>query len=451
MTLLDQAFNQVQRPAKQLPAAIRPASVDEDEARPRVVRLADVEPEDIRWLWPNRIPLGSLTMLAGDPGLGKSLITLDLVARLTRGASWPDSEERCESGGVVLLSAEDDLATTIRPRLDAAGADNRHVVALTAVDCPSGNGKRFDRPFMLDRDLDQLERAIEEVEHCRLVAIDPISAYLGGTDSHRNADVRSVLHPLSELAAKHDVAVVCVTHLRKGDGEALYRAMGSLAFIAAARSAYVVAKDGDDPENRRRLFLPIKSNLSESQPGLAYATWRDHDGISPYVRWLGSVAVDANEALATGRQGEGRDYERREAATWLAELLGDGLPRRATDVEAQATDAGISKGTLRRARAMLGLEVRKAGFDTGWTWRLPMPKVLTEDAQQKEVSAFGGSERLRVFDPENGVSESSEDAAPPEDAQQKEVSAFGDDRPPLAVIGGDSAAEGGPDEAVEPW
>ena len=99
-----------------------------------VVCLADVKPMPVELLWPGRVALGKVTLLAGDPGLGKSLVTLDMAARVSRGVAWPDDPTADgQAGSVVLLSAEDDLADTIRPRLDAAGADNNRITALTAV------------------------------------------------------------------------------------------------------------------------------------------------------------------------------------------------------------------------------------------------------------------------------------------------------------------------------
>jgi len=163
------------------------------EGEPVITCLADVTPRPVEWLWPARIALGKLTLIVGDPGLGKSFITLDLAGRVSRGTAWPDNPQaRRDPGGVVLLSAEDDLADTIRPRLDAAGADVRRIAAITTV-------KRFDpatgkdkfEPFNLTAHLLALEQTIEQVGSCRLVIIDPISAYLGGTDSHKNADVRT--------------------------------------------------------------------------------------------------------------------------------------------------------------------------------------------------------------------------------------------------------------------
>jgi hypothetical protein len=119
--------------------------------------------------------------------------------------------------------------------------------------------------FELGRDLAQLRQMIDRLENCRLVVIDPISAYLGRAVENANAEVRC---PLAQLAAERRLAVVLVTHLRKEDGAAMYRAIGSLAFVAAARGAWVICQDPHD--TRRGLFLPLKNNLASGVGGLAY-------------------------------------------------------------------------------------------------------------------------------------------------------------------------------------
>src|SRR5829696_4119780 len=118
--------------------------------------LSEVEPEQVEWLWPGRLPLGKLAVLDGDPGLGKSAVTLDLAARISAGLELPDGQP-CEPAGVVLLSAEDGLRDTIRPRLDAAGADSEKIVALSTV----VEAKTGERVLSLTKDLATIERAIE--------------------------------------------------------------------------------------------------------------------------------------------------------------------------------------------------------------------------------------------------------------------------------------------------
>jgi len=400
-------------------------------AEPVLVKLSDVQPEPIRWLWPGRIALGKLTLIAGDPNLGKSFLTLDIAARVSQGAGWPDAPDAyCAPAGVVLLSAEDDLNDTIRPRLDAAGADVDRIVALQGMrERNPETGEWYPVPFTL-ADLGILETAIDSVSGCRLVVIDPVSAYLGLTDSHKNAEVRAVLAPLAELAARRRLAVVAVTHLRKGEGPALYRAMGSLAFVAAARAVWAVARDPKDPTKRRRLFLPAKNNIAPDPTGLAYTLEPAENGTA-YVAWAAEpVQLTADEALAPPPQPRGRGpvpAERTAATEWLGTLLADG-PVPVDDVRKAAREAGLSWATVRRGQEHLGVRAWKRGFNpTCWLWELPNGSA--EDAQvpthTENLSTFGKPERLRAGAIENGVSGGVEEGIPAEDAQVSSVSTFG--------------------------
>jgi len=387
---------------------------------PVLVWLADVRPEPVSWLWPGRIALGKLTLIAGDPGLGKSFLTLDMAARVSRGWAWPDATGVATTpGGVVLLSAEDGLPDTIRPRLDAAGADVARIVALEAIQSMGDNGRESARHFDLSRDLPALEAAIESVEGCRLVVIDPVSAYLGDAarDSHNNGVVRTLLGPLAALAGERGVAIVAATHMNKsGVGPAIYRAMGSLAFVAAARAAWAVTKDKADPD--RRLLLPTKNNLGPDRGGLAYRVvpWERDPGVGRLEWEPGPVNVSADDALDALGGGGGRT-ERDDAANWLRDLLAQG-PRPARDVERDARDAGYSIATVRRAKAALGVVSRKPDFGGPWEWTMPAedaqaPKMRTQDAHTPESEHLG--EKQGGFD-----------GNPPKVLNRGEVSALGE-------------------------
>ena len=158
-----------------------------------VVRcMAEIEPTEVQWLWPHRIPLGRLTLLVGRPGEGKSFFTMELASHVSKGTEFPDGTY-CPSGSVLIVSAEDDPADTIRPRLDAAEADVKRVHILSAIQYTASDGKQEERAFTL-ADMPMLEAALSPLPDCRLVIIDPIGSYLGGgTDAHRDNEVRSVL------------------------------------------------------------------------------------------------------------------------------------------------------------------------------------------------------------------------------------------------------------------
>lgn len=353
-------------------------------------RVSDIAAQELAWLWPGRIPLGKMTLFAGDPGLGKSFVTLDIVARVTRGGNWPDGARNEAAGNVILLSAEDDPSDTIRPRLEAAGADLNRVDILEAVRHIRSNGEASLDHFSLQTDIAALQDAAVSRD-VRLIVIDPISAYLGSTDSHVNAKVRGLLAPLTALAQTLRFSLVLVDHLSKSNRPALYRPNGSIGFTAAARAVWFFAKDPDAAE--QRLMLPGKLNLAPEQTGLGYMLKESEPGIVA-VAWGDAVSMTADSVLQPEAAEE--RSERMEATDWLREQLSGG-PISAKQLKKDANAAGLSWITVRRAQGLLGIKPAKDGFEGGWSWNLPTPedahqppKMLTilEGASSPQVSIF---------------------------------------------------------------
>jgi putative DNA primase/helicase len=358
--------------------------------------LANIPTQKVSWLWPRKVPLAKLAALAGDPGLGKSVVTLKFAAHVTRGRAWPDGEV-CEKGSVVILSAEDDVADTIRPRLEAAGADLTKVHILRAVRRTRPNGETYVDAFSLQRDITALQDMIALLDDARLVIVDPISAYLGSADSHKNAEIRAVLAPLSDLANTLHVTVLTVNHLTKSTGPALYRVIGSIAFTAAARAVWLVARSQDDPAER--LLLPAKMNLAPDVEGFTFSL-EDRAGVVA-VRWGHAVNVAADVIL--GPETPDERSERAEAIHWLRDRLADG-PVLVKKLQEEAKSAGLSWMTVRRAKDALGVDSMKESLGGGWSWALPAQRAH-EDAHP---STLLSNEHLRTF----------EDAHTPEGAHE---------------------------------
>ena len=347
--------------------------------QPIVRRLADVEPETVKWLWEPYIPKRKQTQMIGDPGTGKTWLALAIAANVTRGYPFPGPDGRPgparEPENVVYLTGEDGLADTLRPRLDAVGADVSRVYVLEGwrgVDPKTG--EEVERGVTL-ADVDVIARVLAEYRPALLV-VDPLQAYLGeGVDMHRANEVRPVLTALGKLADEHGCAVLTITHLRKSSSErAIYRGLGSIDFAAAARSILLVAEDPDDATGRRRVMAHVKSSLAEKGPSIAYEL---RDGA---FYWAG-VSTATPEALLAPRglddQGERRAFD--EAVEFLRELLANG-PVPAKEVVKAYEQAGLSRSTVFRAKHALGIKVKKQG--AFWVWLPPEGSGLTgEDGE----------------------------------------------------------------------
>jgi len=247
--------------------------------------LSDIESEQLDWLWEKRIPRRRLTVLDGDPGLGKSLLTLDLAARITTGRSMPDGTPGAQ-GSVVLIAPEDGVPDTIKPRIEAAGGDPSRIRLLNLVKgIDPTTGETSLSPFTLSKHFLTLVKTIYRTLPS-LVIIDPLMAVLGpGISASYEQKIRETLSYLALVAERANCAFLIVRHLNKGgSGNPLYRGSGSIGFIATVRTGFLVTQHPFD-ENKR-LLLPIKNNLSEKTSNLVYEVIGNADGI-PTIQWLG--------------------------------------------------------------------------------------------------------------------------------------------------------------------
>jgi AAA domain len=311
--------------------------------KPLAQCMADVQPQEVDWLWYPYFPRGFLTSVEGDPGVSKSTLMCEVAARISRGEPLPGQADRRAPQNVLMLSAEDSLSVTLHQRLVAQDADLTRVFAR-------------EEPFALDQAW--LKRLSDEIRrtHPALVILDPIVAYMDGhLDIHRANAVRSVLAPLAGIAAAHHCAIVIVRHLSKArHPQALHRGIGSVDFTAAARSALLVAPD--KANDQRRIMAHTKCNLAPLGPSLCY---RISDG---KLMWAGQSTVRADDLGKAGgtKQAQAEDF--------LVELLAEGAVTHARVLE-EATKSGITERTLDRAKKALG--VRSMQSRDGWSWALP--------------------------------------------------------------------------------
>jgi hypothetical protein len=341
----------------------------------QLVPFAGIRRERVRWLWPGRIPLGMLTLLVGDPGLGKSILTCSLAAQVSRAGA-----------DALLVSAEDSHGATVRPRLEAAGADLDRVHALEVRRDGVEDG------LALPDDAAELEELVR-AKSIRLVVVDPLMAHLPErVNSWRDQSVRRALAPLHRLAAAHGCAVVVVAHLNKSNGrDALHRTGGSIGIPAAVRSALLLARDPEDPEGDRgvqRVLAHAKCNVGPQAASLAV---RIEPVLLPgeeridtaRVQIIGECEATASQLLDAPIVGEERTAVD-EAVDFLRGELAEG-PVDTKEVQSAARAAGISDRTLDRARYALGVKADRLG-EPGkrggghWIWRLPVKSATIKGA-----------------------------------------------------------------------
>ena len=381
--------------AEQLQSSILP------EHRPCLTTLDSVTTESIEWLWWPYLALGKLAILDGDPGVGKSLLTLTLAACLSQGWALPDQQGKLtlpigHSGTTLLLSAEDGLADTIKPRLEAAGADCQRIVALTGWQSADPESTQ-ELPFTLQH-MVLLASVLRSIQP-RLVIIDPIQAYLGGRiDINRANETRPLLAALAHLATLHHCAILLIRHPAKGgQGHAITRGLGSIDFMGAARSGLFVEQQPGRPD--AALLCQTKNNLGPL--GRTQRFTRGQEGFT----WAGVSRITA-ETLAGGDRGPEPDVFL-ETFFWLEQRLEGGMAWSAKDMLAEAELVGYSKKMLYKAKKALVVISRQT--QDGWTWRLPSLSPTTPVSGVYDVTGVTGI---------SGESDVIRDAAVPIEGQQ---------------------------------
>ena len=333
----------------------------------QMVNAADVMPERVSWVWPGVFPQGKISIITGMAGTNKTTLGIDVTARISSKLRWPCGSIPASAGTVIFASGEDDAADTLVPRLMAAGANLRNVQLLTGIK-EIRNGKEFRRTFRLDHDLALLEQAII-TSKATAVLIDPLSAFVGETETHTDASVRSLLEPLRHLAETHKVAVIGIMHPPKAQyAELVSMISGSAAFGNAARAVWLIARDPDDED--RRLMLPAKLNLASDQYGFAYRReLKEVEGVGQqvYIEW-DEERIDKMVTLERMRQVV-KPSKVAEARTFIAEYMQDKNICLAKEITAAANARGINGATLHRARKELGyVSQRMGGRDGEYIW-----------------------------------------------------------------------------------
>jgi hypothetical protein len=351
--------------------------------------------QPVSWLWPECLPQGKPVILDGDPDLGKSLIALDLCARLSTGRPFPDGRPSPGPANALVLSAEDTAADTIVPRLQQLGAD------MERVSVWSRERDDEDWPWRFPTQIDRLDDALARTD-ARLAVIDPLMAFLDDRVlCASDQSVRRGLAPLFRLGEKHRCTLLMQRHLNKQrGGRAVYRGLGSIAFVAVCRCALLVARDPLAPG--QCVLAHVRHSLAAAQPSLAYRITGTEGGL-PALEWLGTSSFTADELLAgAGRRGQG---PRDQATAFLTQFLAGG-PRTARDIWEAAQKVALSARTLNRAKKGLGIRSRRVYADNQPVsyWLLPGQELPSEVAGSDEVSRWI-AEMEKQYPPPNPLEE----------------------------------------------
>ena len=209
----------------------------------KMIRMSEVETQEVKWLWYPFIPYGKLTIIQGDPGDGKTTLVLNIAAKLSKGESLDRDMNVQEPVNVIYQTAEDGLADTVKPRLELAGADCEKILVIDESD------KSLS---MAD---ERLEEALAKTG-VKVLILDPIQAYLGGgMDMNRANEARDMTKKLGALAEKYQCAILLIGHMNKASGnKAAYRGMGSIDFFAVARSVLLVGRIEGEPNIKNYVF-----------------------------------------------------------------------------------------------------------------------------------------------------------------------------------------------------
>lgn len=342
------------------------AAIDSQEALAilDVVNAADIALKRVEWFWDSYIPAASITDLSGDPNEGKSTLTIDLIARNSRGDSMPPfsfPDGAHKPADSLLLSGEDDPERTVKPRLLAAGAVLERVHLLRTVTVCDEK-----RQVQLPMDLPLIERLIRE-KGINLVVLDVLAAFTEpGISLNDDAAMRRLFGAMSPVFERTGAACIMLRHQNKKEStKAMYRAGGSIAITGASRAAFAVGPNPDDPDEK--IFVAIKHNLGPRPHSLSYRI--EAAGDASRIVWGGQSSLTANDVLSNG--GEARGGGKVETAKEIIiEILKSG-PRGENEVKTACEQAGISRTTYWRARKELGVKSEKTAFQGEWLLSLP--------------------------------------------------------------------------------
>jgi hypothetical protein len=335
--------------------------------------ICEVEPKQIKWLWDNRIPLGMISLVVGLPGQGKSFVSLDIAARLSRGTRWPDGSP-CPMGETLIFAFEEDVSIATRPRLDAMGADTTKIHVFNCIDAHGVMSDLIDVHYHLTI----LEKFCKDHPDIKLVVFDPVNSALGQTDQNNQTEVREVMTLLAKFAERTGISIIGISHFAKrSDTSALYKTVGSISFGAVARSVWCVHRDPPNEQNPYppRLFLPVKANYSIEVQGMSF------DIVNNAVEWSSdSINTTADDAVRANQKKQQGNNSRHEAIEFIKKSLSDGIEHWCEEIYEAAEEMGISRQRISNASRDIGVKKRRCPIDKKSFWSIRTKEVNTDEA-----------------------------------------------------------------------
>ena len=347
------------------------------------VGLSEITPKKVDWLWENVVAAGFISIFAGRTGMGKSFVTCDFAARLTRGEPPAYSSLKRPACRVLFIS-EDPPEFMLGPRLIEMKASQDMVRFMTFEAMAQFNLSQ----------LDLLEAAYQECGQPSLIVIDPPSNFLGKTDEHKNSELRGVLMGVVAWINRHNVACVMITHLNKAVGkglDAVSRVMGSVAWVSTARITMVFEQDPDKPT--QFLMGGGKNNLGQKAGTLAYEI--ETAGDCAVVKWVGPVETTADDAVnKVKKKSAGVN-----AVEWLIEIFTQQSEWESAEVKRMAREVGVSNYALFQSPEVLALPIKKkkrtnANGEQYWVWRADenWPPKSSESSESSNVSPINATD-----------------------------------------------------------
>jgi hypothetical protein len=333
--------------------------IDPIKRKPLIYKSGkDIQKRPIKWLFEDMIPIGEVTVFAGEPGVSKSTLLMKIGALVTIGGIFKAGifNFKIPQGKVVILSMEDASDSVVVPRFEASGGDLDNLRIIEGEIEKDHFGIEYEDVIRFDRDLGRLALTLEEIKDVKLIIVDPITSYIGDIDDNKNVEVRKMYSKLIGIARKYGCAIILNTHLAKGavgkGGKAAHKVLGSIAYTAAARAVYFV--NFDDDSKTKRKVVPSKNNYGNDRDGFAYTvnTVQDGEIKTTCVALSDEKVRESVDDLFSDEDSKFEKSEIHRAKEFLLRILKNGNVLR-DEIMKKAAQEDVSESTLKRAKSQL--------------------------------------------------------------------------------------------------